>query len=528
MKNPNLVREVSTIAQLPSVVGSHYGKKAALIIEDREITFQEIEVRSNMIANALVRDGVAEGDRIAYIGKDSSDTVLLLFGSARCKSVFVNINWRLAPEEVVYILQDAAPRILFLDVEFLRLLPKIDGVASVQKIVVISGNNVPGHENLWNWCGGESNSRPELSYSPDDVVVQIYTSGTTGHPKGVRLPNRSFFSLAQEMDAAGDKWASWTDETVSLICVPMFHVAGIWQLIRGMALGSTSVMMKNFNPGAILKLIPRYRVTLTGMVPSMIHVVLAEPECVGTDFSSLRTIVYGGAPVSPALLKKAMAVFGCDFLQIYGLTETGNMAVCLRSEDHRSGDDRKLLAAGRPLPGVEVRIIDERGHAVGPGSPGQIAIKSPARMAGYWNIPEETGKTLVDGWIMTGDIGRMDEEGLIYVCDRSKDMIISAGENIYPAEIENVIRCHEAVADVAVIGVPHDLWGEAVKAVIVPQPERQVRSTEIIRHARAYLAEFKVPRSVDVVDALPRNASGKVLKGKLREPYWQGHARRVN
>jgi acyl-CoA synthetase (AMP-forming)/AMP-acid ligase II len=359
-------------------------------------------------------------------------------------------------------------------------------------------------------------------------VAQIYTSGTTGHPKGVQLSNRSFFSLAKEMEAHGDKWVGWTDSTVSLVCVPTFHVAGVWQLVRGLALGSTCVMTRSFAPAHVLKLIPRYGVSLTGMVPSMIQIILAEPGCATTDFSSLQTIVYGGAPVSTSLLKRAIAVFGCDFFQIYGLTETGNMAVCLRAEDHCEADDHKLLSAGKPLPGVEVKILDERGAVVVPGVFGQIAIKSPAHMVGYWNRAEDTQKTLIEDWIMTGDVGHMDAQGFVYVCDRTKDMIISAGENIYPAEIENVIRSHDGIADVAVIGVPHDLWGEAVKAIIVPRPGRQVLPTEIIRYTRAHLAEFKVPRSVDVVDALPRNASGKVLKIKLREPYWQGRERRVN
>jgi long-chain acyl-CoA synthetase len=310
--------------------------------------------------------------------------------------------------------------------------------------------------------------------------------------------------------------------------VPTFHIAGLWQLVRGLALGSTNILMRGFDPAAILRIIPHHRVTITGMVPAMIQVVLAEPNCMNTDFSSLKTLVYGGSPISRALLERGMKVFGCDFCQIYGMTETGNMAVCLRPEDHCCADDRRLLSAGTPLPGVEVQIRDQRGHTVSRGLVGEIAIKSPASMAGYWNLPDATRETLVDGWVKTGDAGYKDDQGFIYVCDRIKDMIISAGENIYPVEIENVIRRHMDVADVAVIGVPDDLWGEAAKAVIIPKPGREVRATDIIRHVRAHLAEFKIPRSIDFVQELPRNASGKVLKTKLREPYWRKRARQIN
>jgi acyl-CoA synthetase (AMP-forming)/AMP-acid ligase II len=210
------------------------------------------------------------------------------------------------------------------------------------------------------------------------------------------------------------------------------------------------------------------------------------------------------------------------------MTETGNMAVCLRPEDHDLSNTKRLCAAGRPLPGVEVNILDSGGNILGPGAMGEIAIHSPARMASYWNQPEDTKRTLVEGWVMSGDIGYRDEDGFVFVCDRVKDMIISAGENIYPAEIENVIRAHPGVADAAVIGVPDDFWGEAVKAVIVPQREHMPTTADIIRFAREHLAEFKIPKSVDFVEQIPRNVTGKILKSKMREPYWRGSSRRVN
>src|SRR5947209_7006304 len=523
-----LIQQVNTLAGLLPAVSNSYGTKTALIIENEETTYQELDSQSNRIANAMVRDGVLPGDRVALLGKDSLDSVRVLFGAAKCKAVFVNTNWRLADEEIVYILRDAAPKILFVDLEFARILPKIsESFATTPKIVVLSDSPTE-HVSFTDWCDPEDGSAPGLDHRPDDVVAQIYTSGTTGHPKGVRLPSSSFFAIVREMEAVGDPWIGWTDATVSLLCVPTFHVAGLWQLVRGLAQGSTNILMRNFDPAAILRIIPQHRVTITGMVPAMIQVVLAEPGCMSVDFSSLETLVYGGSPISRELLERGMATLGCDFCQIYGMTETGNMAVCMRPEDHREADAKRLRAAGRPLPGVEVLIQDLYGNNVSTGEVGEISIKSPARMIGYWNLPEATQETLVDGWVRTGDAGYKDEAGFIYVCDRIKDMIISAGENIYPVEIENVIRTHVSVADVAVIGVPDDLWGEAVKALVVRKPGSDVHTTDIIRYTRAHLAECKVPKSIEFVHQLPRNASGKILKMNLRGPYWENRQRQIN
>jgi acyl-CoA synthetase (AMP-forming)/AMP-acid ligase II len=489
-----------------------------LIVEDQRICYQELEAFSNRAANALIGAGIVAGDRIAMLARDSVASVATLFGVAKAKAVLVNINWRLAADEIAYTLHDAAPRLLFVDEEFASLIPQIAArMASPPQVA-----------SLVRWGEDASDSVPGLKYDAEDVVVQIYTSGTTGHPKGVRLRNRSFFAIAQEMEAVGDPWIGWSNTTVSLLFVPTFHIGGLWWLVRGLALGGVNIVLRSFEPRAILRVIPQYRVTKTCMVPSMIQVLLAEPGCNTTDFSSLETVVYGGSPISAALLERAMKVFPCDFCQIYGMTETGNMAVCLRPEDHEIAYPRRLRAAGRPLPGVKVRILDSTRNVLGPGAVGEIALQSPAHMAGYWNWPEATQSALVDGWVMTGDAGYQDEDGFVFVCDRIKDMIISAGENIYPAEIENVIRAHPGVADAAVIGVPDDFWGEAVKAVIVPEKEHTIAAAEIILHARAHLAEFKIPKSVDFVQQLPRNVAGKVLKSRMREPYWQGRDRRVN
>jgi long-chain acyl-CoA synthetase len=260
----------------------------------------------------------------------------------------------------------------------------------------------------------------------------------------------------------------------------------------------------------------------------MMQMILAEPEAKDADFSSLTHIVYGGSPIPLPLLERGLEVFGCGFGQIYGLTETGNTAVFLWPEDHAETASERLRAAGRPYPGVRVRIIGPDGEVLSARTVGEICIDSPANMLGYWKRPEATADTLRDGWVHTGDAGYLDEDGYVYVSDRIKDMIISAGENIYPAEIESVLSGHPAVAEAAVIGVPDERWGELVKALVALAPGARARAGELIAHCRGQVADFKVPRSVDFVDALPRTPSGKIQKHLLREPYWKDRDRGVN
>lgn len=526
----NLVGEITSVAGSLGVVSRHLRSKLALDVEGDTVTYRELEKRANQMANALIRDGVAPGDRVAVLGKDSLDSLILLFGAAKAKAIWVGVNWRLRIREVAYILSDARPRKFFVDAEFLPRLPEIlERLEERPEIVTILADGQSEWPGMIAWHAGESEQPPALEYAPDDVVAQTYTSGTTGNPKGVQLPNRSFYAVAQALRAADDPWIDWTHEDVSLLFVPTFHIGGLWWLIRGLAVGSTNVVLRSFHPGRILETIPRHRVTKTCMVPAMMQVLLNEPGCDRCDFSSLDTIVYGGSPISEALLEEGLEAFGCRFSQVYGMTETGNCAVSLRPEEHRAGDPGLLRSAGRPFPGVRIRVVDRAGTELGPREIGEIHISSPARMAGYWNLPEATAETLLaDGFIRTGDAGYVDEAGYVYICDRIKDMIISAGENVYPAEIESVIRALPGVADVAVIGVPDDLWGESVKAVVVERNGSALSARDVIQQVRANLAEFKVPKTVDLVDELPRNASGKVLKTRLRAPFWEGRERRVN
>ena len=512
----SLPETVRLIADVPRVQARLRPQAVAMVHEGRKTTFLEMDRRSTAVARGLIAAGVRPGDRVAFLARDSDRLYECLFGCAKAGAVIMGINWRLKEREVRFILEDGEAAALFVSAESLPLVEGIvDELPGLRSVVLLDGES-RSHPVLERWREAHAGDDPRLPGDPEAVAVQMYTSGTTGNPKGVQLPNRSFFDVILSMRRHGDPWIGMSPADVSLCAFPSFHIGGLWWAMTSMNAGACSIIVRSFTPAEALDLIQERGVTKICMVPAMIQMLLDEPGCEATDFSSLDHLVYGGSPIPVPLLERAMEVFGCEFAQIYGLTETGNTAVCLRPEDHRCGRPELLRAAGRPYPGVRVKCIDREGRELPPGEVGEICILSPANMVGYWKRPDATRETLVDGWVHTGDAGFIDEDGYVFVSDRIKDMIISAGENIYPAEIESVLAAHPGVAEVAVIGVPDERWGELVKAVVVPRPGAEPRVAEILAHARAHLADFKVPRTVDFVEALPRTPSGKVKKGVLR------------
>lgn len=520
--------EIRTLADMSRFHAAVRGEAVALEFEGRATTFAALDAAASRVAQALLADGIAPGTRCATVTKDSDHVYELQFGIAKANAVVQGVNWRLAPPEIAYIVNDGGAEILFVHGDLFDKIEAIRGeLKTVKKIVTMSGSHGEW-EPYVSWRDAHPPEDPGLPADPEAVVVQMHTSGTTGHPKGVQLPNRSFFEVIRSMKAHRDDWIGFTEADVSLQCFPLFHIGGFWWAITGLNAGAKNVVMESFVAWKALELLERQRVTKVCMVPAMMGMCLSEPTCKDTDFSSLTHIVYGGSPIPIPLLKKSIETFGCDFAQIYGLTETGNTAVCLRPDDHRDLESERLKAAGAPYPGVRAKIIDEAGNEVAPRVIGEICLHSPANMVGYWNRPEATAETLVDGWVHTGDAGYLDEDGYVYVCDRVKDMIISAGENIYPAEVESAVCAHEAVAEAAVIGIPDERWGEQVKAIVVLEAGRSAKPHEIIARCRREIADFKVPRTIDFVDALPRTPSGKVKKAELRAPYWEGRERGVN
>ncbi|OJJ19608.1 AMP-dependent synthetase [marine bacterium AO1-C] len=522
--------DFQTLPELITKQATQKANKVALIYEDKLQTYAQLDQASNQVAQGLLKLDVEPQTRVAILAKDSLASYEILFGCAKAKAVLVTINWRLVAKEIQFILSDSQSEVLFVGKEFLPVIEQIKpDLPKLEAIICIEPTEALGnHEDYISWTSQQPNQAPTLNYLPEDVVVQIYTSGTTGLPKGVQLAHYSFFRLMQGMRTQGDVWMDLNGGDTLLLSLPMFHIGGLWWVIQGMIVGGRGVVLNTFVPWQALELIEQHQITKVAMVPAMIQFCMAEPAFDTTDFSSVQGFLYGGSPIAPVLLRKAIDTFQCGFFQIYGMTETGNMAVCLRPEDHDLSNEARLKAAGRPLPGVETKIIDLKGAQVPANHIGEICIKSPARMIGYWNRDEATKETLNNGWIRTGDAGYQDEEGYIFVCDRVKDMIIYSGENLFPAEIEAALSEHEAVEEVAVIGVPSEQWGEIPKAFIVQKPGHTLKKKEIRAFAKEQMADFKVPRSFEFIDTLPRNPSGKVLKRVLREPYWNTMERQVN
>jgi acyl-CoA synthetase (AMP-forming)/AMP-acid ligase II len=499
----------------------------AVVCEDREVSYAGLHRQSNRTGHALRAAGAGPGARVAYLGKESEHYYDIVFGCAKAGAVLVPINWRLTPAEVDHILRDSGTELLFVEREFAAAAEQIR--PSLPRLRTVVEIDLPGERagGLHAWKAAGPDADLDLATGPADPVVQIYTSGTTGLPKGVVLPNRAFFTFGEAMARHGLDWMDWRPDDVSLIALPGFQIAGLSWAMQGFNAGVTNVVMRMFISQQALHTVERLGVTTTFVAPAMLQMLLAEPEATPDRFASLRKVAYGGSPISPTLLQRSLEVIGCQFLQIYASTETGNVAVCLPPADHYPGSPL-LGAAGRAYPGVEVRIIDGSGRPLPSGEVGEICVRTPAHMLEYWGLPEATARTLVDGWIHTGDAGYLDAEGYLFVGDRIKDMIIVAGQNVYPAEVENALARHPAVAEVAVIGIPHQRWGEAIHACVVTRSGRQVTPRELMLATRGHLADFKVPTSYEFVEVLPRNPAGKILRRTLRDPYWRHLDRKVN
>lgn len=500
--------------------------KTALVCDGRRTTYGALDRESERTAHALLASGLRKGSRVGYLGKESEHYYELLYACAKSGVVLVPVNWRLTAGEVDYILRDSGAELLFTEEEFLPVGRQVHADLAGLKALVLLDCHDPAGTPLEQWkTAGRGTGRPHLS-TTDDPVAQLYTSGTTGYPKGVVLAHRSFFAVRKALADSGEDWLDWQPEDVSLIGIPGSHIGGLWWATQGFNSGVTNVATRVFSSKEAVALIRDLGVTTTCVVPAMLLMLLAEPEMEPADFRTLRKVVYGGSPISESLLRSCMEVMGCEFAQIYGLTETGNTAVCLPPRAHLHGG-ALLRAAGRPYPGFAVKIVDDKGGELPPGSIGEVCIRTPGHMVEYWRLPEATEKTLVDGWIHTGDAGYTDDEGYVFICDRIKDMIIRAGENVYPAEIENAVNAHPSVADAAVIGVPDERWGEAVHAFVVPHPGQLVTSRELKRFLRERIADFKIPTKYEFIDEVPRNASGKILRRTLRERFWAAQDRNV-
>jgi fatty-acyl-CoA synthase len=407
------------------------------------------------------------------------------------------------------------------------LAPVRSELSDVKQFVALDGAP-DGYQRLESILSGQSDRTPACDVPADADVYQMYTSGTTGRPKGAVLTHAAVMAhLHQGMLGFGTQTGDR-----ALIVAPLYHAAAAVTTFVTVQAGGTLYIQEDFVPADVVKALSEERIAFAMLVPAMIQFCLVGvPDVAARRFDDLRLIIYGSSPIAEQTLRQAIDVFGCEFLQGYGMTETTAAATYLFPADHQralAGEPQLLLSAGRPLLGTEVRIVDENDAPVPNGTIGEVAVRGPQLMRGYWNLPEPSAEALRGGWMHTGDAGILDDEGFLYIQDRVKDMIVSGGENVYPREVEDVLFQHPAVADVAVIGVPDEKWGEAVKAIVVLKAGETVDAETLLAHCKGRLGGYKRPRSVDFIDALPRNPSGKVLKKDLREKFWAGQSRRVS
>ena len=499
----------------------HEPSRPALILEDRVTSYEELNERAARVANGLLATGLKAQSRAAILSGNIDCFFELWHGASLCGAVLAPLNARLMPSELAYIVDDSQAEILFVDGPFHELTTSIlDDLPTVRTVISLSGGH-PDWPSYQEWRHEHSPELPPQQVSADHTVVQMYTSGTTGFPKGVELSHTSVLLCARAMMGL----RPFEPGEAALVTAPLFHTAGSAWAQSTLQSGGTCILFREPSPTALLKAIETHRASNALFVPAVIQMLLQAPECSTTDFSSLERILYGASPIPVERLREAVERFGCDFEQGYGLTETVGPVAMLRPEDHRRGD--KLQSCGKAVPGTKIRVVDEAGKDCETGTVGEIVVAGPQVMKGYWRRDEDTAATIRDGWLHTGDAGYFDEDGYLFIYDRLKDMIVSGSENVYPVEVENALAACPGVADVAVIGIPDEKWGEAVKAVVVPKNGVTLSEEEIIGFARQRIAAFKCPKSVDLVDSIPRNPSGKILKRELRERYWEGYERRV-
>ncbi len=493
-----------TLAELIRWRAERHPDLDAIWYEGRSQTYSELNRASSELAGGLVAEfGLAPGDRVAILDKNCPAYLELMFALDKAGVVAAPLNWRLTPGEVKAIIDDIKPKLLVAGAEF-----KGHGTTAGAKTLTF--DELPR--------GGSDPRRDQ----DGAVSTQFCTSGTTGLPKGAMLTGANVLNtglcMALEMPEMREGGRS-------LVSMPLFHIGGAGWAIWSMQEGMTLVMVREVVPEQLLDVIVGQKIETALLAPSVMMFLTELPAARTADFSALKHITYGSAPISPDPLKRCIEIFKCKFCQVYGLTETSGPFTCLTFEHHVG---EKLLSCGRPMFGARVRIAGANDEELPPGEIGEICYQGESLMAGYWARPEATANATRGGWFRTGDAGTIDEHGFIYIKDRIKDMIVSGSENVYPAEVEAVLAGHPDIVECAVIGVPDRKWGETVKAVVVIRSGSTLDENGLIDWCRNKIAGFKRPTSVDFIDKLPRNASGKLLKRTLREPYWQGYQRRVN
>ncbi len=502
--------------------------KEAIVFEGKRYTFSQLNERVNRLGNALANLGVQKGDRVAMLQVNTNQCPEVYFAVAKIGAIYVPLNFRVKGNELTYMLNSSEANTLFIGERYIDLVNSIKAEPASVKTFISLDSPHDGMLYYEDMIASSSADEIFTEIDDNDTTILMYTAGTTGFPKGVMLSHNSFSIYVLENVSPPDP------EPVekNILTVPLYHVAGVQAMMAAIYGGRTLVMERQFEPAEWMGLVQAEKVGRAMMVPTMLKQLMDHPDFSKYDLSSLRVITYGAAPMPLQVIKKAVDVFpGVSFINAFGQTETASTITTLSPEDHnitgteeeREKKLKRLSSIGKPMSDIKMKIVDEEGRDLPPGEVGEIVAKGPRVMAGYWKDQEKTDKTIdKDGWVHTSDMGYVDEDGYFFLAGRATDMIIRAGENISPEEVEAVLRSHPKVDEVAVIGVPDEEWGEVPIAVIVLKQGEAATPEELMGYCRANLASFKRPRSVVFVDELPRNPMGKVLKRVLREQYGGG------
>lgn len=516
-----------TIVNLIKRSSQWFSDRIAVVFDQEKITYREFILRTNCLSNGLLNLGLRQGDHVAILMGNTIHMMESQFALAFGGLVWVKLNPRTSLQECLHILNDSESKAILLGREYGDILKEISKDLKYIKHIIFDGPPVPGWENYEALVSSSASSYPKIEVRENDLYSIRYSSGTTGEPKGILHSERA--RMTSLINVILD--TPLNEQDTMLHASPLSHGSALY-FLECFVKGGKNVILNKFDPLAFFAAVAKEKVTMTYVVPTMIYMLLESKDLQDYDLSSLKRIVYAASPIAPLKLKEAIQKFGNIFHQIYGMSEAPNVITSLRKEEHllagNEAGDGLLCSAGRPSLLSDVKIVGPDHRDVKPGEVGEVCIRSTQLMERYWKLPRETEEKLRGDWFLTGDMGRIDENGYLYIVDRKNDMIISGGLNIYPSEVENAIFQHPGVLECAVIGIPDEKWGEAVQAFVVLKENRTATEEEVIRFCRSKIANYKKPHRVEFVECLPKNSLGKVLRRELRAKYWHGHRRLVH
>lgn len=509
--------DIKSLADIPRYHAKKSPTKTALKGNGRSLTFQELDASTNRVANAIVKIGIPRLSHVSFLGKNSIEYLEVLFGANKAGCAMLPLNWRASAAELAAVIDDANTPLVIVDKEYAGLLEDVQSRASTRFMVIPFDSTSADASPLRELLASVPDTDPKIEIHPEDTALLMYTSGTTGKPKGVQMSQGglNYMRLCEHLEPA----YQWEADDVMMFVMPNFHLVGTGLTVQALYNGVTITILPALVVPEVLRTIAEDRPSICCLVPTAIQMLLDHPEAKNTDFSSLRMVWYAGSSITSQVLKRAMLEMKCKFMQFYGATESCGALTLLRPEQHVIEDEQKLKSCGTALPLIEIRIVDQFGEEVGQGDVGEFLVRAPSLFKGYWKQPEATEAALQDGWYRSGDVGYKDAEGLFYIVDRAKDMIVSGGENIYSTEVEQALVKHPAVAMTAVFGVPDEQWGERVTAVVVLANGKTVTEEELFEHCRTLIARYKVPKKIIFADQLPMTPTGKIKKTSIRSQY---------